>query len=81
MTTAKTFNQFNDVNHRPLKIYNRAVTLMNINTDFGKHVAEDYVQLFSEDDRKDMWMMLLLIKKIGQKEAKKKVTRNLKVVA
>lgn len=76
----KDFNRFDDINHYPLRIYNRCVFLSNIMEDSGKAYAEDYIGQFSAVDRKSMLSMFNLIKKIGVRNTQKFVTDGLEFI-
>ena len=40
----KNFNHFNDIEHEPLRVFNRTVMFHNLLQDFGRSVALDYVK-------------------------------------
>lgn len=65
---------FKDVEHRPLRIYNRCVTFFNILEDAGKAAAEEYVKEFTDDERVEMYLMTTLVKKHGPRQVKVWVT-------
>ena len=74
------FNQFNEIQHRPLRIYNRAVMFHNIYEDHGKAPAEDYANSFTKEERLEMAQMTALVKKKGPKFVKDLVTQGLDFV-
>jgi hypothetical protein len=74
------FNLFNDIEHRPLRIYNRAVMFHNIYEDHGKYSAEDYANSFTKEERLEMAQMTALVKKLGTKRVKEMVTNGLDFV-
>lgn len=73
----ETFNNFNDIQHLPLRVFNRTILFNNIFTDFGKESASEYIEQFSQGERKQMFVMQAYIKKFGYKFAKEKVTEGL----
>ena len=74
------FNQFNDIPHRPLRIYNRSVMFYNIYEDQGRTPAEDYANSFTSAERLEMAQMTALVKKRGPAFVKKLVTEGLDFV-
>ena len=75
------FNLFNDINHEPLRVYNRVVMCYNLRSDFGQAVVEDYIGCFSEPERKQMYYMTRLVQKEGKDSVMKKVVKGLPVEA
>ena len=73
------FNQFNDVQHMPLRVFNRAVFASNLAEDFGVDTAKQYFETFSELDKKQIYVMVSYIKKFGVEQTKKVVTNGLEV--
>jgi hypothetical protein len=71
------FNRFTDIEHRPLRIYNRVVMFHNIFEDHGKAVAEDYANTFNKEERLEMVQMTSLVRGRGAKYVKDMVTRNI----
>ena len=76
----KTFNRFTDITHRPLRIYNRAVMTFNIMEDQGKETAAEYLDSFTKEERLEIAQMTALTRKIGPKQVKEMVTRNIDFV-
>jgi len=70
-------SNFNDVAHRPLRAYNRAMLCQNIFADAGKAPLEDYIGQFSIQDKQDIYDILSVIKKLGDKKVKEIVTSGL----
>lgn len=68
------FNRFTDINHRPLRIYNRAVMFHNLCEDQGPVVAGDYAETFSPEERLEIAQMTALVRKIGVKRVQQLVT-------
>jgi len=66
---------FTDIDHKPLRIYNRSVMFFNIYQDVGKAAAEDYANLFTQEERLEMLAMTSLVKKHGPKAVKEWVTK------
>lgn len=74
------FNRFTDVEHAPLRVYNRSVMFFNIYEDHGKHAAEEYAQSFTKEERLQMAHMSALVKAKGTKYVIDLVTRGVKFV-
>jgi hypothetical protein len=75
-----TFEMYDDVNHMPLRVYNRAVYLTNLVEDSGKDAGEKYISQFDEGSKRQMYLMLAYIKQKGIEVAKKEVMRGLEIV-
>lgn len=75
-----TLNKFDEINHLPLRVFNRVVFLNNLTQDSGKEAGQKYVSLFTEDEKKQMYVMARAIQHKGQDAVRKEVTRNLVVV-
>jgi len=73
----ENFNLFNEIDHGPLKVYNRVVMSYNLKDDFGDAVLEDYLSCFDAAERKQLLLMTMLIKSKGKDEVKKLVTSSL----
>lgn len=71
------FNQFNDIAHRPLRIYNRCVMFHNIFEDQGKAPAQDYAESFTKEERLEIAQMTALVKTKGPKLVKELVTKDI----
>ena len=71
------FNLFNDVNHAPLRVYNRAVFAFNILEDAGKEKLKEYLQSFTEDERLQIFLMVNYIRINGKEKAQKFATQGL----
>lgn len=69
------FNQFRDIEHRPLRIYNRAVMFHNIYEDHGIGAAEEYVATFSPQEKLEIAQITALVKTKGTKFVKDLVTQ------
>jgi len=74
------FNKFDDINHRPLRIYNRAVMFHNLYEDQGKFVASEYANSFTSEERLEMAQMTALVKNRGVKFVKALVTKGVDFV-
>jgi len=71
------FNRFVDIAHRPLQVYNRAVMFFNLYEDQGKHVAEEYANSFTKEERLQMAQITALTKRVGTKRVKELVTHGM----
>lgn len=76
----KTFNQFSDIEHRPLRIYNRSVMVFNVLEDHGEATAREYLESFSPEERLEIGQMTALVRKRGNKVVKEMVTKGLNFV-
>lgn len=74
------YNDFADIQHRPLRIYNRAVTAFNIRDDFGKVDMEEYLSQFSKQERLEIAQMTALTRIKGAKFMKELVTNGVEFV-
>lgn len=74
------FNKFSDIEHRPLRIYNRAVMFSNLHEDQGPVVAQEYAELFSKTERLEMAQMIALVKQKGVKFVQALVTEGVDFV-
>jgi hypothetical protein len=52
----------------------------NILSDFGKEAAANYASLFTDSERKQMYIMQAFIKHKGVDEARKASTKGLEIV-
>jgi hypothetical protein len=59
----ETFETYAGVEHLPLRMYNRAVMCMNISEDFGTETLREYIANFTQEENKQIWLMMHLIKK------------------
>lgn len=75
-----TLNKFDDIGHLPLRVFNRVVFLNNLFSDAGKEAAQKYISLFTEGERQQMFVMSSYIKKVGEANVRKEVTKGLQVV-
>ena len=73
----ENFNLFTEIEHRPLRIYNRVVMSYNLREDFGELVSQDYIDCFSVADRKEMLLMTKLVQLKGKDEVMKLVQKGL----
>lgn len=71
------FNTFDEIQHLPLKAYNRAVFYSNLYSDHGKAAAEDYAIQFSASERLAMAQIISAVKQFGVKKVQEIVTRDL----
>lgn len=71
------FQRFDEVEHVPLRVYNRAVTLYNLTSDFGKEVGKEYLTLFSKGEVAQITIMVSYIESKGAEAASKFATRDL----
>lgn len=72
-------NNFNDIQHTPLRVFNRTILFNNIFSNFGSMSAEEYLDQFNQGEKKQMFIMQTFIKKFGYKEAKKSACKGLEL--
>ncbi len=70
------FQRYDEVEHTPLRVYNRAVTLYNLTEDFGKEVGKEYLGIFSNEEVKQITIMVSYIETRGAEAASKFATRD-----
>lgn len=71
------FATFHDVQHLPLRVYNRTVMAYNIREDFGTAILEEYFANFTDAEKWQMLNMMEFIKRNGREAAKSFATKNL----
>lgn len=74
------FERFDNVNYMPLRIFNRVVFLHNLISDSGKVAGNQYIDLFTDTEKKQMLILSAYIKKVGVDQTRKEVTKNLVIV-
>lgn len=72
---------FNDVEHLPLRVFNRSVTTFNLLEFGGEAAAREYLEQFSENERKQIFIMNQYIKSEGEAAARKVATKGLEGAA
>ena len=68
-------NTFHEVEHAPLRIFNRAVVMTNQMMDHGEGAATSYATEFTKQERAEIYLMLQLIKKLDLEQVRKIVTK------
>jgi len=71
----KGYSLFDDVKQDTLKVFNRCVTLGNINDDLGKAHVSRYLNLLTDKDKLKISVMLQYIKAKGIESVKREVSR------
>lgn len=74
------FNLFRDIQHRPLRIYNRSVMFHNLYEDQGAHTAKEYVDALTKEERLEIAQMTQLVRKLGVTKVKELVTQGVDFV-
>jgi len=77
MESKPTFNKFDEIEHMPLRVFNRTAMLFNLMDDFGNTVAEEYLNMFNEGQKQQILIMNLYIKKFGLDKARSEATKDL----
>jgi hypothetical protein len=68
-------DRFDDIAHKPLQAYNRAVMFYNTYEDQGPAAAQEYADQFSMEDRTNMARIVSLVKRKGVKYVRDAVTK------
>lgn len=71
------FNRFDEIEHAPLRAFNRAVLLYNIMEDYGQVPADRYRQQFTEQEAKQMYLILVMIRDNGEQYVREIVTKGM----
>lgn len=74
------FEKFDDIEHLPLKVFNRVVNMFNLVEDSGAQAGENYLEQFTEGERRQMYLMAAYIKQKSVEAVRKEVTNGLEVV-
>lgn len=74
------FERFDNINHMPLRVFNRVAFLHNLISDSGKSAGESYIALFKDFERKQMFLMSAYMKKVGVDQVRKEVTKGLEII-
>ena len=74
-----TFNRFDEIEHMPLRVYNRGVMAFNILNDFGKETLKEYFETFNTGELLQIAIIQEHIKKFGVKKTYKEVTKDMKL--
>lgn len=76
------FKDFRDIEHTPLRVYNRTVLLFNLISDFGRAVGEKYLESMnlSPGERAQIGLMITYIEQHGTEAALKAATKDLVIV-
>lgn len=68
-------SNFDEVEHKPLRDFNRTAFVYNLLEDAGQAPVEDYLSQFSEEDKKSIFTMAKAVKKLGVKRVRELVTQ------
>lgn len=71
------FNNFDDIEHLPLRVYNRAITATNISNDLGRTALTEYIEQFTDIEKKQLAIMFAFIQKYGLKKAQEEATKGI----
>lgn len=77
MLNKEDMNRFDDIEHMPLRVYNRSVMCFNILDDLGSSALEEYMKIFSKGELKQIRIMNALVKGKGVDEARRMATKGL----
>lgn len=80
MLNKNEMNRFDEIEHTPLRVYNRVVMCFNILEDLGKAALEEYLKIFSEGEKKQMYIMQGLIKSKGPDEVRRMALEGMEFV-
>lgn len=62
MTETLHFNRFEEIKHTPLRVFNRVAYYYNLYEDKGRETAKQYIETFSDWERKQMGYIMIAIK-------------------
>ena len=71
--------RFDDIDHTPLRVFNRTMLATNLTGDFGPVAAEEYLQSFDKGEQKQIAIMLSYIEKLGFEKVRKMAVTGLKL--
>lgn len=71
------FNTFSDIEHMPLRVFNRTIMMNNIKADLGLDKLKEYIAMFTDAEKKQMYIMQKFIELNGYNKAKKLATENM----
>lgn len=71
---ADSFNKFDEVEPKRLRVFNRVVMAFNMLDDFGPSQLKNYLGEFSTTEQLEMQVMSAYIKKHGPDKVRKEVT-------
>ena len=71
------FNKFDDIEHKPLRVFNRVAMASNLLEDFGEDVSEQYIALFTAKERMNIHLLADFIQHNGIKVAREVCTRDM----
>lgn len=70
-------SRFEEVEHLPLRTFNRTAMICNLLEDGGKAAVEDYIKDFSSQEIKEINQMYRFVKKNGYKKSRELVTKGM----
>ena len=71
-------DNFNSVEHYPLRTFNRAAMAFNLREDAGEHACQEYLDQFVDADKKALSIMFHYIKGMGVTAVRAAVMKGLK---
>lgn len=69
----KSLNNFDNIESRELRTWNRCATFFNLIADSGRQAGLSYLKGFDANSKKDISIMFALINSEGISEVKRKV--------
>lgn len=72
-------NRFDEIDHLPLRVYNRVVMTHNLMQDSGEEAVRAYLGQFDDNERKQMFIVNTYLRHKGQKETYDYVTKGMKI--
>lgn len=72
-------NRFDEIEHLPLRVYNRVVMTHNLLEDSGEDAVRAYLDQFTDDERKQMFIVNTYLTHKGQKATYDYVTKDLEI--
>lgn len=77
MNNLEDFSNFNEIDYTPLRVYNRTVMAINLKNDIGTSGLKEYLEQFSEDERKQIGIMIIFITTNGLEKARETIMNNM----
>jgi hypothetical protein len=75
--TQEAMNKFEDIQHTPLRIFNRVMYLTNLISDKGMDQVKAYSSSFTEKERIEMTLVAMSITVRGLEAIRKEVTKGM----
>lgn len=68
---------FNSIDNKALQAFNRFMYATNLNNDFGRAYMNDYINQFTDEDKKRMHTAGFMIQNFGYKKVRELITEGM----